>query len=39
MKNCNAEIEANRAKVAELERKLEAEEAELEEVRDGLKGK
>jgi len=38
VENCGEVIETNRTKVAELERKLEAEEAELEEVRDSLKG-
>ncbi|KAL1408278.1 Structural maintenance of chromosomes protein 4 [Vanrija albida] len=37
--NCAGEIESNRTKVAELEKKLEVEEAELEEVRDSLKDK
>lgn len=36
--NCAEAIETNRAKVTELERKLESEEKELEEVRDSLKG-
>ncbi|WOO77651.1 Structural maintenance of chromosome0s protein 4 [Vanrija pseudolonga] len=37
--NCAGEIESNRKKVTELEKKLEVEEAELEEVRDSLKDK
>lgn len=37
--NCGGQIETNRAKIAELERKLEVEEKELEEVRDSLKDK
>jgi structural maintenance of chromosome 4 len=36
--NCAEAIETNRTKVTELESKLEAEEAELEEIRDSLKG-
>jgi structural maintenance of chromosome 4 len=38
VENCGEAIETNRKKVTELEKKLEAEEAELEEVRDSLKG-
>lgn len=37
--NCGGAIETNRAKVVDLERKLEVEEKELEEVRDSLKDK
>jgi structural maintenance of chromosome 4 len=33
-----SELEVNRKKVADLEKKLEAEEVELEQVRDSLKG-
>ncbi|KLT44076.1 hypothetical protein CC85DRAFT_311309 [Cutaneotrichosporon oleaginosum] len=39
IQNCSGAIETNRTKVIELERKLEAEEKELEEVRDSLKDK
>ena len=37
--NFTSELETNRAKVAELEKKLVVEEAELDEIRDGLKDK
>jgi len=36
--NYAAELEKNRTKVADYETKLETEEAELEEIRDSLKG-
>ncbi|KAL7424908.1 Structural maintenance of chromosomes protein 4 [Cryptotrichosporon argae] len=39
VKNCEAELETNRAKVTDLEAKLEAEEDELEQIRDSLKDK
>ncbi|BEI96156.1 hypothetical protein CcaverHIS631_0111050 [Cutaneotrichosporon cavernicola] len=39
IESCSAAIETNRTKVDELESKLEAEEKEHEEVRDGLKDK
>lgn len=39
VQNCQGQLETNRAKVADLEVKLEAEEKELEEVRDSLKDK
>lgn len=38
IENYGAELDTNRKKVADLEKKLEAEEAELDEVRDSLKG-
>ena len=37
--NCASELETNRAKLGNLEEKLAQEEAELEEIRDSLKGK
>lgn len=39
VQNCESQLETNRVKVADLEVKLEAEEKELEEVRDSLKDK
>lgn len=39
VQNCQSQLETNRVKVADLEKKLEAEEQELEEVRDSLKDK
>lgn len=39
VQNCEGQLETNRAKVADLEVKLEAEEDELEEIRDSLKDK
>lgn len=38
IENYGGELETNRKKVNELEKKLVTEEAELEEVRDSLKG-
>ena len=38
IENYSGELEVNRKKVADLEKKLETEEAELEEIRDSLKG-
>lgn len=38
IENYEGELETNRKKVADLEKKLETEEAELEEIRDSLKG-
>ena len=38
VENHSSELETNRAKVAKLETKLVDEEADLEEIRDSLKG-
>jgi structural maintenance of chromosome 4 len=38
IENYSAELDVNRVKVGDLEKKLETEYAELEEIRDGLKG-